>query len=61
MSQRGHWEGTMNAEPLTSAELEVIRNLFFRGLTWDGYLPSKECCIHFVIAASHNINLVSRG
>jgi hypothetical protein len=44
MSQRGHWEGTMNAEPLTSAELEEIRHLFFRGLTWDGYLPSRECC-----------------
>ena len=34
----------MNAEPLTSAELEVIRHLFFRGLTWDGDLASGDCC-----------------
>jgi hypothetical protein len=34
----------MNARALTSAELEVIRCLFSRGLTWDGYLPSKDCC-----------------
>jgi hypothetical protein len=38
------WEGTMNAEPLTSVELEVVRHLFFRGLTWDGYLPDRDCC-----------------
>jgi hypothetical protein len=29
---------------LASAELEVVRHLFFRGLTWDGYLPDRECC-----------------
>ena len=34
----------MNAEPLTGAELEVVRHLFFRGLTWDGYLPGRDCC-----------------
>jgi hypothetical protein len=34
----------MNTEPLTSAELEVVRHLFFRGLTWDGYLPGRDCC-----------------
>jgi hypothetical protein len=31
-------------ERLTSVELEVIRHLFFRGLTWDGNLPSRDCC-----------------
>jgi hypothetical protein len=34
----------MNAKLLTSAELEVIHCLFFRGLTWDGNLPSRESC-----------------
>jgi hypothetical protein len=34
----------MSAKPLTTAELEVIRRLFFRGLTWDGYLSSRDCC-----------------
>ena len=34
----------MNAKTLTSAESEVIRCLFFRGLTWDGDLPSRDCC-----------------
>ena len=34
----------MSAKRLTSAELELIRRLFFRGLTWDGDLPSKQCC-----------------
>src|SRR5262245_52936016 len=34
----------MRFEPLTSAEIEVIRCLFFRGLTWDGYLPTRDCC-----------------
>jgi hypothetical protein len=34
----------MNTEPLMSAELEVVRHLFFRGLTWDGYLPGRDCC-----------------
>jgi hypothetical protein len=32
-------EKTMSAERLTSTESEVIRRLFFRGLTWDGGLP----------------------
>ena len=34
----------MSAKALTSLEIEVIRCLFFRGLTWDGYLPSRDCC-----------------
>jgi hypothetical protein len=34
----------MSAKPLTNAELEAIRHLFFRGLTWDAYLPSRDCC-----------------
>ena len=34
----------MSAKPLTTAELEVIRRLFSRGLTWDGYLSSRDCC-----------------
>jgi hypothetical protein len=34
----------MSTKPLTSAELEVIRCLFFRGLTWDGNLPSRDGC-----------------
>ena len=34
----------MSAKRLTSAELELIRRLFFRGLTWDGYLPDRDCC-----------------
>ena len=34
----------MSAKPLTSAELEVIRHLFFRGLTWEGNLPVRDCC-----------------
>jgi hypothetical protein len=34
----------MSAKRLTNAELELIRRLFFRGLTWDGDLPSKDCC-----------------
>jgi hypothetical protein len=29
---------------LTGTELELIRRLFFRGLTWDGDLPSRDCC-----------------
>jgi hypothetical protein len=29
---------------ITSAETEVIRCLFFRGITWDGDLPSRDCC-----------------
>jgi hypothetical protein len=36
-------EETMSAERLTSTELELIRRLFFRGLTWDGGLPSRDC------------------
>jgi hypothetical protein len=36
-------EKTMSAEPLTSTESELIRRLFFRGLTWDGDLPSRDC------------------
>jgi hypothetical protein len=38
-----HGESTMSAERLTSTESEVIRRLFFRGLTWDGDLPSRDC------------------
>ena len=34
----------MSAKRLTNAELELIHRLFFRGLTWDGDLPSKQCC-----------------
>jgi hypothetical protein len=34
----------MHTKSLTSAELEVIGCLFFRGLTWDGNLPSRDCC-----------------
>jgi hypothetical protein len=34
----------MSAKPLTSAESEAIRHLFSRGLTWDAYLPSRDCC-----------------
>ena len=34
----------MSAKALTSAELEVIRCLFFRGLTWDGSLSSRDGC-----------------
>jgi hypothetical protein len=34
----------MSTKPLTSAELEVIRYLFFRGLTWDANLPSRDGC-----------------
>ena len=34
----------MNAKTLTTAESEVIRCLFFRGLTWDGNLPSRDAC-----------------
>ena len=34
----------MSAKRLTGAELELIRRLFFRGLTWDGYLPGRDCC-----------------
>ena len=34
----------MSTKALTGAELEVIRCLFFRGLTWDGNLPSRDCC-----------------
>jgi hypothetical protein len=46
MSKRGlsNMGGKMNAKPLTSAELEAIHHLFFRGLTWDAYLPSRDCC-----------------
>jgi hypothetical protein len=33
----------MNAEPLTTAESEVIRRLFRSGLTWDGDLPRYDC------------------
>ena len=32
------------SKPLTSAEIEVIRPLFLRGLTWDAYLSSSDCC-----------------
>ena len=35
----------MSAERLTSTESEVIRRLFFRGLTWDGGLPSRDCSL----------------
>jgi hypothetical protein len=38
------WESMMSAKPLTTAELEVIRRLFLRGLTWDGDLSSTDCC-----------------
>ena len=34
----------MRTKPLTSTELEVVRCLFFRGLTWDGNLPSRDAC-----------------
>ena len=34
----------MSAKRLTGAELEVIHRLFFRGLTWDGNLSSRDCC-----------------
>jgi hypothetical protein len=34
----------MKTKALTRAELEVISCLFFRGLTWDGSLPSKDAC-----------------
>jgi hypothetical protein len=34
----------MNAKLLTSAELDVIRCLFFRGITWDPNLPFRDCC-----------------
>ena len=34
----------MSTKALTGAELEVIRCLFFRGLTWDGSLPSRDGC-----------------
>ena len=34
----------MSAKRLTGEELEVIRHLFRRGLTWDGNLPFKDCC-----------------
>ena len=33
----------MSTKALTGAELEVISRLFFRGLTWDGTLPSDGC------------------
>jgi hypothetical protein len=33
-----------SAKRLTGTELELIRRLFFRGLTWDGDLPSWGCC-----------------
>jgi hypothetical protein len=36
-------EKTMSARPLTSTGSELIRRLFFRGLTWDGDLPSRDC------------------
>src|SRR6516165_809517 len=35
---------TMSAKRLTGTESELIRRLFFRGLTWDGDLPSRDCC-----------------
>jgi hypothetical protein len=47
MSQRGHRDmgvSTMSAKPLTTVELEVIRRLFLRGLTWDRDLFSRDCC-----------------
>jgi hypothetical protein len=34
----------MSTKALTGAELEVIRCLFFRGLTWDGSLSSRDGC-----------------
>jgi hypothetical protein len=34
----------MSAKGLTGTELELIHRLFFRGLTWDGDLPSRDCC-----------------
>ena len=34
----------MSTKALTGAELEVIRCLFFRGLTWDGTLLSRDGC-----------------
>ena len=34
----------MKTNALTGAELNVIRCLFFRGLTWDSNLPSKDGC-----------------
>jgi hypothetical protein len=46
----------MSAKHLTTAELEVIRRLFLRGLTWDGDLSSR-----YVIVGSRNMNLVLRG
>jgi hypothetical protein len=47
MSQRGRrdmGESMMSAEPLTTAELEVVHRLFLRGLTWDGDVSSRDCC-----------------
>jgi hypothetical protein len=47
MSQRGPGNTGGNdgsAKRLTGAELELIRRLFFRGLTWDGDRPSRGCC-----------------
>jgi hypothetical protein len=34
----------MTAKLLTTAESEVIRRLFLRGLTWGGDLPSRCDC-----------------
>jgi hypothetical protein len=51
----------MSAKTLTSAELEVIRLLFVRGLTWMATFPPRRVAPHFVIAASRNMNLVLCG
>ena len=51
----------MSAKQLTSAELEVIRCLFFRGLTWDGNLPSRDGCTSLRDRGLAQYNLVSRG
>ena len=34
----------MSAKRLTGTEIELIHRLFFRGLTWDGNLPSMDGC-----------------
>ena len=51
----------MSAKRLTGTEIELIHRLFFRGLTWDGDLPSRIVALHYVIAGSRNMNLVLCG
>jgi hypothetical protein len=45
--RRPYWRrfGPFACALLYAAErLELIRRLFFRGLTWDGDFPSRDCC-----------------